>query len=162
MDGLIPGEFAKIYNFVKAFLYGLFVSLDINVDTVSVLTTLMIVDTVLGVLKALRLEQQISLKILTWGFVSKLAVLVVPVTLAMVAKTLSFDFTWFVDITLDLLVLSEAFSIITNVLAIKEKKRIDNTDILTKLLGAIRNGMLIIINRLLSSVNSGNPDAPEQ
>lgn len=164
MDGFPPGEYVKVYNFLKAFLYGLFVSLDINVDTVKILTALMVMDTVLGILKALRLEQQFSFNILTWGFVTKLAVLIVPMTLGLVGKALTFDFTWFIDATLDILVLSEGFSIITNVLAIREKKHIKNTDIMTKLLNVIRNGLMRIINQLLSTVEAGriNMDQEDQ
>lgn len=162
MDQFLAVDFGKMFNFVKAFLYGLLITLDINMDTVSILTTLMIMDTVVGVLKSLRLGQSFSFQILTWGFVSKLAVLIVPVTLALIGKALTFDFTWFVNATLDILVLSEGFSIITNVLAIKERKHIKNTDLMTKLLNVIRRGMMKIINNIMISISAGIPTIEEE
>jgi hypothetical protein len=73
--------------------------------------------------------------------------------LALVAKALSFDFTWFVSAVLNILVLAEAFSAISNIISIKEGKQIENQDFITKLLHSIRIGLSNIINKLFNTIN---------
>lgn len=137
----------------KTFIYGIFIFLDLDIDIIKILGILMAVDTVLGILKAIKFKKQVSFKVLMWGMVTKMSVLVVPMILALVAKSLSFDFSWFVNAVLNILILSEAFSAITNILSIKQNKEIENTDFIAKLIHAIRNGLGGLINKSLTEIN---------
>jgi hypothetical protein len=142
----------NVLNFIKSLLYALFIYLGIKTGIVKILFYLMIIDSVLGVLKALRLHNKISLKRLVWGMVSKLSVLIIPMILALMAKGLSLDFNYFVVIVLDILIVNEGISCITNILSIKTKKQIENTDYITKMIEAIRRMFMNIIQKLLSSI----------
>lgn len=153
IESPIYGKTAEVITYIKTFLYGLFVFLDIDVNVVKILAILMAVDTVLGVFKAIKLKQAISFKKLVWGMVTKVSVLIVPMVLALVAKALSFDFSWFVKSVLNILVLAEAFSAISNVISIKEGKQIENQDLVTKLLHTIRIGLSNMINKLFNTIN---------
>lgn len=144
---------ASIATAVKTFLYGVFIFLNIDVDIVKILAILMAIDTVLGVFKAIRLKKKISFKLLVWGMITKVSILIVPMILALVAKAMSFDFSWFVNAVLNILVLSEAFSAITNIISIKEGKSIENADFITKLLHAVRDGLAKLINKLFDTIN---------
>lgn len=141
---------------IKTFLYGIFMFLDIDVDIVKILAILMAIDTVLGIIKAIRLKQKVSFGKLMWGMITKISVLIVPMVLALAGKALSFDFTWFISAVLNILILSEAFSSITNVLSIKEGRQIENADFITKLIHTVRNGLGGIINRLFTTLNPEN------
>ena len=68
------------------------------------------------------------------------------------AKALSFDFYYFVVAVMNIIVVSEGFSIVTNIISLKTKTKIENTDCITKLLNAIKNGLHNIITRLLKVV----------
>lgn len=138
---------------VKTFLYGVFVFLDIDVDIVKILAILMAVDTVFGIIKAIRLNKSVSFKKLIWGMITKVSVLIIPMVLALTAKALSFDFSWFVSAVLNILVVAEAFSIVNNVISIKEGKESESQDIITRLLHAVRNGLGTIIDRLFKTIN---------
>ena len=85
--------------------------------------------------------------------ITKISVLIVPMVLALVAKALSFDFTWFVSAVLNILVLAEGFSAISNIISIKEGKQIENQDFITKLLHGIRAGLGKLINNLFNTIN---------
>lgn len=152
-QGWVGGDFEKTLASVKTLIYGVFVALEIDVNVVIVLSYLMLADTIVGVIKAVRLGETISFKKLIWGMVTKVSVLIVPMVLALVAKGLSFDFKWFVNAVLDILVVAEGFSVISNVIAIKEKKEVENSDIITKLLNAVRKGMARIINGLMNTID---------
>ena len=149
----IFGKLTEIAMAVKTFLYGVFLFLDIDTDIVKILAILMAVDTVLGIFKAVRLKRKISFKRLVWGMITKVSVLIVPMILALVARALSFDFSWFVNAVLNILVLSEAFSAITNIISIKDAKELENTDFITKLLHSIRAGLSKLINKLFNVIN---------
>ncbi len=147
------GKATEAITTVKTFLYGIFLFLDIDVNIVKILAILMAVDTVLGIFKAIRLREKISFKKLIWGMVTKTSVLIVPMILALVAKALSFDFTWFVNAVLNILVLAEAFSSISNIISIKEGKQVENQDFITKLLHGVRKGLSNLINKLFKVIN---------
>lgn len=152
------GFFAKagdVVTTVKSFIYGVFVFLDIDVNIVKILAILMAIDTVLGVIKSIRLNRKISVRILIWGMITKVSVLIVPMILALTAKALNFDFTWFVHAVLNILVVSEAFSSITNIISIKDGKELENTDFITRLLYSVRSGLGKIIDRLFRTISQG-------
>lgn len=151
-------KFMDILGGIKTFLYGIFIFLDLDVDTVKILAIMMAIDTVLGVLKALKLGNKISFKKLLFGLITKASVLIIPMILALTAKALSFDFTWFVNAVLNILVIAEAFSSITNILSIRQGKNLENGDFITKLLHSVRNGLGKLLNSLLDQVNNNKED----
>lgn len=147
------GKFGEGWTAFKGFIYGSFVFLDMNFDVVKVLGTLMALDTVLGVVKTIVLGKKFSFKKLIFGIITKISVLVVPMVLALVAKGLSFDFSFFVNAVLDLLVIAEAFSAVTNVISIKEKKELENSDFITNLLKRVRSGLSKLMQTLTNTID---------
>lgn len=142
----------NLLNFLKSLLYAVFVYLGIKTGIVKVLFALMLIDSVLGIIKALRLGNKFSLKKLAWGMVSKLTVLIIPMIVALMAKGLNLEFNYFVIIIMDILIVNEGISCITNILSIKTKKQIENTDYITKMLEAIRHSFMNMIQKLISSI----------
>ena len=128
----------NILNIVKSLLYAVFLYLGIKTGTVKVLFYLMMIDSALGIIKAIRLKHRFSFKILGWGMVSKLSLLLIPMILALIAKGLNLDFSLFVIAAMNVLIVSEGISCITNILSIKTRKQIDNNDYVTLLLHSIR------------------------
>ena len=141
-------------NELKLLLYGLFVYLEIEIEMVKVLFFLMVIDTVLGVIKTLVLGHLFSFKKMALGFVSKLAVLLIPMALALMSKGLNYDFKWFVTIVMDLLIVSDGISIFSNVIAIKTKQEVENFDAMTRVLKVIRNSLIKLFRKLLTTIDS--------
>ena len=138
--GTISESLQNYWFEIKALLYATFIFLQIDIDIVKILSILMITDTVLGVIKSIYVSKlRFTFKKLLWGIVSKSTILLIPMILALVALVLGFDFKWLVELVLKILVVSEAISAITNILSIKEKKNIEDTDYISRLLHAIRN-----------------------
>ena len=115
----------EVITAVKIAIYSFFAYLGIDANVVEILFILMCTDTLLGAGKAVRLGGLFSFKRLLWGVVTKLSVLVIPMIIALVAKGLSFDFKWFVLAVLNVLIVAEGFSAITNILSIRSKKHIE-------------------------------------
>lgn len=143
-------------NVVKSMAYALFVYLGIETGIIEALFWLMVTDSVLGIAKSLRLGRKFSFYRLAWGIVGKISLLVVPMILALIGKGVSFDFHYFVVAVLNILVVSEGISCITNVLSIKKCEEVKNTDYVTTLLMAIKNGLGTIVKKLFAVVQSGN------
>lgn len=141
-------------NEIKTTLYLVFVFLNIDTDIVKILTFLMLIDTISGIIKSFIISSDFSFKLLFFGICSKVLVLLIPMTLALVGKGISktYDFTPLLDSVLRVLVVSEGLSIITNFYVIKTKKTVKNFDIISMLLSALRRGMLAIINQTLKTI----------
>lgn len=141
-------------NELKTALYFAFVFLNIDTDIVKVLMLLMLIDTLSGVIKSLSLGEKFNFKILFFGLCSKLLILLIPMVLALVGRGISktYDFSPLLDSVLKVLVVAEGLSIITNFYVLKTKKEIQNIDIVTLLLSAIRKAMLSIINSTLDKI----------
>lgn len=142
-------KISEYLNEIKLLLYGIFMYLEMDTGIVKVLFYLMVMDTFLGVIKTIVLDDQFSFKKLVLGFVSKLAVLLVPTALALMSKGLNYNFKWFVTIVMDLLIVSDGISIISNSIAIKTKKKVENFDAMTLMLKLIRNRLVQLFKRLL-------------
>lgn len=142
-------KISEYLNEIKLLLYGIFMYLEMDTGIVKVLFYLMVMDTFLGVIKTIVLNDQFSFKKLVLGFVSKLAVLLVPTALALMSKGLNYNFKWFVTIVMDLLIVSDGISIISNSIAIKTKKEVENFDAMTLILKLIRNRLVQLFKRLL-------------
>lgn len=147
-------QFFNHINEIKTAIYLAFVFLNIDTDVVKILTYLMLIDTISGVIKVFILKEIFDFKVLFFGGCSKLLVLLIPMTLALVGKGISktYDFTLLLDSVLRILVVSEGLSIITNFYVIKTKKSVKNFDIISMLLSALRKGMLSIISQTLKTI----------
>ena len=153
------GEFfdqsQEVVTAIKIAVYSFFAYLGIDGSVVEILFVLMCVDTLLGAIKAVRLGDKFCFKKLLWGMVTKLSVLIIPLIIALVAKGLSFDFKWFILAILNILIVAEGFSAISNILSIKTKKNVENTDFITLLLKTIRIGLSNIVYKLLGVIEGG-------
>lgn len=141
---------------IKIAVYSFFAYLGIDANVVEVLFILMVVDTILGSVKAIQLGNKFTFKKLMWGIVTKLSVLIIPMVIALVAKGLSFDFKWFVLAILNILIVAEGFSAISNILSIKTKKNVENVDFISMLLKSVRKGLANLVNKLLTGIEMGD------
>lgn len=150
--------FDYIYNVAMKLvlvIYAAFAYIDINMDVVKVLFCLMLIDTFSGSIKAIVLGHKYKFKILLIGIVSKITILLIPITLGLMGKGMDYDFKWFINLVIDLLIVSEGISIITNLIQIRTKKELDNFDFITKVLKAIRKGLIKLFNGFIKGVESG-------
>lgn len=143
----------EVYNYLKSAVYGLFVFVGIKTGAVTVLFYLMLIDSVLGIIKALRLGESFSFKVLGWGMVTKLSLLLIPMILALIAKGLELNFNMFVIAAMNILIVNEGISCITNITSIKSKQRIENNDYITLLLKTLRKALSLYVGRFLKIID---------
>lgn len=153
----------NILNIIKSLFYGVFIFLGIKTGTVAVLFWLMVFDSFLGIIKALRLGYKFSFGRLAWGIVLKISVLLIPMIVALIAKGLNLNFTIFVVTIMNILIVNEGISCITNIISAKRKKLVRNNDYVTIMLMSIRKVLVGIIQGFLSVVeNYKNEDLKKE
>ena len=139
-DKVMPDTLKEYIEPIKIFLYGLFATLNIDIDIVQVIMWLMIIDTTTGIVKAIKINKiNFTFKSFYTGIMTKFIILMIPMTLAVMALGLGYNFRWAVDAVLRLIILSEGISIFTNALCIKDNRLYENKDYLSLLLHWIRN-----------------------
>ena len=133
-------------------LYALFVYLDINAELFSILFGFMMLDSLLGGIKALRMGKRFSFRKLLIGISIKFVFLIVPFLLAFLGKGLGYELSIAVDSVMKILLVSEALSIFGNIYTIKTKENVESVDVVSKLLKAIRSRLKKILDTLLNSL----------
>lgn len=73
------------------------------------------------------------------------------------SKGLNYNFKWFVTVVMDLLIVSDGISIISNIIAIKTKKEVENFDAMTLILKSIRNRLIQLFKKLLVTIDPKIP-----
>jgi phage-related holin len=118
---------------------------------------LMIIDTISGIIKAIAVDKiKFTFKIFYLGIMSKFVLLLIPITLALIALGLGYDFTWAVEATLRLIILSEGISIVTNTISIREKKVYENRDYLSIILHWVRSQLIKLFDSTINDKNKEN------
>lgn len=114
---------------VKYLFYAFFIFIEIDVDIFNIVTSLICIDLVTGVIKSLTIPtMSFSFKDMYKGLLSKLILILVPITLALAAKAFGGDLVWFVNTVLKVVILSEVISILTNFLSIRKGEEVVNKD----------------------------------
>jgi|GEM_PF-816811 hypothetical protein len=138
----------------KTAIYLLFVFLNVDLDIVKILSILMMADTALGAIKAVYLKDlRFTFERLLWGLISKATILTIPMVLALVALGLGFDFKWLIVLILRILVISEGISSITNILSIRKKENIENTDYISDILKGLRKFLESYLKKAVYDIN---------
>tara|TARA_R110000744_G_scaffold292518_1_gene403016 strand:- start:1095 stop:1523 length:429 start_codon:yes stop_codon:yes gene_type:complete len=137
---------------LKILLYLVGAYIGVEVEAFMILIGFMCIDSVLGAIKAMRFGDRFSFNKMLWGFILKLCFLVVPLVLALLGKSLGYDFTMVVNITISILTVAEAYSIIGNIYSAKNKVKVDKVDAISLLLISIRKMIKNILDTLLGKI----------
>ena len=113
-------------------------------EAVVILAVLIFIDFFAGIGKSLAVKIPVTSQRMRVGIISKLGLLLVPLVIALAAKGLTQDLGWIVSYTVNLMVLSEAYSIIANIYAMKTGKEAPEWDIMSVLLSKIKS----IVNKM--------------
>lgn len=147
---ILGEENRNILEIVRYATYGVFVYLNIKGDLVFILSVLMLCDMFFGIVKALRLGVKVRISTMMWGFVTKISLLMIPMVVALMGKAIGKDFIWAVDFAIKMLVVNEGFSILANILSIKNKKDIENFDFVSLTINTLRD---FVVNKFKNYVN---------
>ncbi|WP_353166958.1 phage holin family protein [Empedobacter brevis] len=145
------GTDATTGNIIKCFFYGFFALINLNYDLAIFLFAAMMIDMAMGVVKAIVLNDKISPRIFMFGFATKLLLLIIPFTVAVLGIALNMNFTWTADLAVRVLLANECLSILANILSVKNRKKVENIDLVTIFIGWIRKTSVSTFEKFLTN-----------
>ncbi len=129
-EGTTASIYAKVlFNFFTVCVGGMLTYLGLNAESFFLFAMLLLIDYITGVAKALRLNQCITSNRMKYGILSKLSLLLIPLVLAIGAKAVGADFQTVLLVGVNILVLSEVYSIIGNIYSIRTKDELPEYDV---------------------------------
>lgn len=118
--------------------------LGINAEAFMLFAVLLAIDYMTGVAKANIIGEPITSAKMKYGVISKLSILIIPLVLAVVAKIVGADFAFVLLVGINILAISEAYSIIGNIYTIKTRETLPEYDAI----GAIGRKLRRILEKM--------------
>lgn len=117
------------------------------VEPIAILTVLVGVDFISGISRAHALGEPVTSHRMGVGMLTKCGIITVPLVMALTAKGLGADFNWLVSWTVSVFILSETYSIIANIYAIKTGVIMPEFDAVSAILKKVRSLIDVIDKR---------------
>lgn len=135
-----PSQHEESFNVLKISVITTMTFLGINYGVILILWFFMVSDTFLGMAKVVALEGSRALNKRDFfvGILTKMAVLFIPLSMAVTGFFAGYDLTIFVNTTMWALIANDAMSCYTNILSIKKRKNYINKDLVELLINTLR------------------------
>ena len=133
--------FIKVfYNFIVIFISSMLVYLDLEKEPMFFFAVLLVIDYITGLYKAKILGH--SSNKMKYGCISKLLLLLIPIVLAIGAKSVGADMDKVLFVGINILIISEIYSIIGNIYSARTKEEFPEWDAVAMIGKMIRNILL--------------------
>lgn len=133
-----------LYNCTIGAMAVAITALGIDANVFLMFSILLVIDYVTGIGKAVRLGKAITSNRMKYGIVSKLSLVLIPIVLAIGGKALHANFNEVLLVGMNILVLSEMYSIIGNIYAIRTGVELPEYDAVSSIGKKIRDILLKI------------------
>lgn len=135
---------------LKALIVAMLSAISINPYHVGYLLIAVFVDSFFGVLKAAKIKERLSFKKYSWGIISKLSLLFIPLLLAYFAKTFEIDLSYLVTSFIFLIAANDTVSIISKIGTLRTGINYKNEDFIALAIDSLRN---FLINKMQAILN---------
>lgn len=116
--------------------------LGLNKEAFTIFGYLLLIDYITGVLKAKTLGECITSNKMKYGVISKFSLVLIPLVLALAAKSLHGDAENMLYVGMNILILSETYSIIGNIYTIRTREKLPEWDAVAALGHKIRSVLI--------------------
>jgi len=141
----------EIIHLIKNTIYYVFIVMSVDVNTANALMVLILLDMITGIIKSMTIDSlRFKMRSLRTGLLSKILLIIVPLALVQIGKGINYDFNFLVDIFFKVVIISEGISIITNYLAIRSNKNLENKDYIYRVISWIRKKLVILIDKIIN------------
>lgn len=131
-----------VFNFFTVCVASWLAFVGLKGETFFLFSLLLMIDYITGVLKARALGHSITSNKMKYGIVSKMSLLFIPVALAIGAKIIGADFSMILFSGMNILVLSEIYSIFGNYYGIRYHEELPEYDAVSMLGRKIKNVLM--------------------
>jgi len=133
------------FNSVMVAISTFMLYLGIDTEAFTMFSILLIIDYVSGLMKARAINESITSNKMKYGIVSKLSLIIIPLVLAIGGKGMNVDMTSLLFVSMNILVLSEVYSIISNIYAIRNKEELPEYDVVSIIGKKVRNTLIKLV-----------------
>jgi len=133
-----------IYNTLLAGFAMFLTYLGLNKEAFTLFAALLFIDYLTGVGKAGVLGQSITSNKMKYGIASKMVLLFIPIVLAIGAKIIKHDAEDILFVGINILVLSEVYSIIGNIYSMRTKEELPEIDAVAAIGKFIRDKLIAL------------------
>jgi toxin secretion/phage lysis holin len=127
-----------IFFAVSSYISWFLTYIGLDKEAIGIFACLILIDYVTGIAKARALKQSITSNKMKYGIISKISLIVLPITLALAAKISNEDTSIFFNLGINLLIVSETYSVIGNIYAIRTANELPEWDVVALLGKKIR------------------------
>jgi phage-related holin len=110
----------------------------LNSEAFYILSVLLIIDFMTGIWKAHALEQNVTSNKMKYGVISKLSLLIIPIAIGLGVRALGQSASQLLLISINILILSEMYSIIGNIYSARTGQELPEFDALSMIAKSIR------------------------
>lgn len=132
-----------VWNFFIVLFSGVLSYLEISQEPFTLFAILLIIDYLTGVMKAKVLGITITSNKMKYGIISKLSLLLIPITIAIGAKAVGADSHHILLAGMYILIFSEVYSIIGNIYSIRTKEELPEYDAVSVIGKKIRTFLIL-------------------
>lgn len=147
--------------FIKSYLISFLLLLNLEPTQMSYLLGAVFVDTLFGLLKSIKLKDQITWDRFIWGMIKKFSILLIPFMIALMGLVFRFDFIYVVQAFIYIIAVNDSISVLVNIASIYTGKRYENVDFIEKAihflidwLTTLANGILSKAEKILQAIKS--------
>lgn len=137
----------KNFSYIVLFVLSATSYLNISAESATILGAFIIFDVITGILKTLFIHGGSAVKssVLERGVIAKLLLVFVPIGIALAGKAVGVELSSVAQDTINVLVLSELYSIIGNIYAVKTGIDKEEFDAVAYVLGQLKNLLRTLI-----------------
>lgn len=145
----MPQIDTSVFGVIKVALYGAIAYVGLPVQPFFVLAILLALDFITGVLKSYVLGLGIRSYKASIGMISKMVLILIPVVLALLMKGTGFEEYQAIVITsINVLILSEAYSTIANIYTITTREEIEEFDAVSAFIRVVLDSIKGVAERI--------------
>jgi len=159
-------------TFAKTSILSLLVLLNIEISQMGYLLILILVDSVTGMARAIKLKEGLSFQIFVWGIISKIGILIIPLLIASFALIFKIDLIYLVQAFIYIIATNDLISVITNIASMRSGKKYKNVDFIengihllmdwfTVAAETVINKVRVVMKALSSHEDPKDPDQPD-
>lgn len=130
------------YNFIVILISSMLAYLELDKEPMFFFAVLLVIDYITGLYKAKILGHSITSNKMKYGCISKMLLILVPIVLAIGAKSVGADMDKALIVGINILIISEIYSIIGNIYSARTKEEFPEWDAVAMIGKMIRNLLL--------------------
>lgn len=142
---------------LKALFFGALAAVEIPAHHAGYLLAVIFIDSLFGMLKAVKLKVPLNFKTFIWGITAKLSLLLIPFLLASFGLAFGHDLAFLVSSFIYIIAANETVSILSKIITLRTGKDYKNEDYITKAIEAMREFIIAKMRLILEGTPPKKP-----